>query len=345
MTYRHWVKKTIYMIFALILVYLCISFTTFLIKPLFTTKASINYDFQSGSTLRNFVYYLQQQQLINKQKAWYFEFLARISGKSQQLQAGEYEFTDQMTPMEILMKMVRGEVKHYDITLVEGWTFKQIKAALALAPKLTHELNVTNSSTLKKILAVNRENFEGIFYPDTYQYTKGTTDIEILQRAQKLMQTKLNSLWATRAVNLPYKTTYQALIIASMIEKEARLNTEKPLIAGVIVNRLRKHMYLQIDPTVIYALGDSYHGKITSKDLRIRSPYNTYVKKGLPPTPISIPGFESLQAALNPAQTKALYFVAKGDGSHVFSQTLAQHDAAIKKYRLNKKTKKNSTGQ
>lgn len=265
---------------------------------------------------------------------YYLILYTRLSGTSKQLQAGEYEFSAGTTAKMLLSKMLKGETVIHKITLVEGWDFAEIKSALAKAPMLTNNIHNESNPKLLLQLGVKQKNPEGLFFPDTYRYKMGNTDLEILHTAYKKMQSVLNNAWQTRAKNLPFKTPYQALIVASMIEKETGDNAEKPIIAGVIINRLHKHMYLQIDPTVIYGVRHTYDGTITRQDLRSDSPYNTYRHKGLPPTPIAMPGLASINAALHPDKTEYLYFVAKGDGSHVFSKTLKEHDVAIRRYLL-----------
>jgi len=269
----------------------------------------------------------------------FFVLLTRFENSARHLQAGEYAITPNTTPKQLLRKMKLGDVIHYKMTLIEGWTFKEIMNALSSNPHITHDLTGLSAQAIAAKLKLQQKNPEGLFFPDTYNFTAGSSDFAILERAHAKLVELLQSDWKERAKGLPYKNSYQALIVASMIEKETSLDAEKPEIAGVIVRRLQKWMHLQIDATVIYGLGNDYQGKLTRKDLQFKSPYNTYLHYGLPPTPISIPGAESIWAALHPKPGKVMYYVAKPDGSHQFSVTLAEHDAAIRKY-LQKKPNK-----
>jgi UPF0755 protein len=236
-----------------------------------------------------------------------FELLARALGRAADVKAGSYELTVAPTPLELLDKLTRGDVLQAEVRFIEGWTFRQMRAALA----------------------------EGLFFPDTYLFAKGTSDLRVLQRAYRAMQRHLAREWQAREPSLPYKAPYEALIMASVIEKETGQAAERDLIAGALVNRLRIGMLLQVDPTVIYGLGDAFNGNLKKIHLLTDGPYNTYTRGGLPPTPIAAPGLASLRAALRPAKTGALYYVARGDGSSEFSRTLDEHNRAVRKYQLN----------
>jgi UPF0755 protein len=222
----------------------------------------------------------------------------------------------------------------YPLKIVEGWSFKQVLEALHAAPKLTHSLQGLGPKQIMAMLGYPNVHPEGRFFPDTYYYPSGMSDLLILQRAYQKMEKILDEEWEARAGDLPVRTRDEALTLASIVEKETGKPEERGLIAGVFVQRLRTGMKLQTDPTVIYGLGDKYKGNITLAHLRTPTPYNTYTRKGLPPTPIAMPGREAIHAALNPENTRALYFVSRGDGSHVFSETLEQHNAAVQKYQL-----------
>ncbi|MCK4609255.1 MAG: endolytic transglycosylase MltG, partial [Gammaproteobacteria bacterium] len=246
------------------------------------------------------------------------------------------------TPIQLLNKLVSGDVILRSFTIVDGWTFHDMINALEQNPSIVHTLKGLTDPQIMQKIGVPGEIPEGRFYPDTYKFSGGVKDVDILRSAYKLMQSKLNAAWNNRAADAPYSCQYKALIAASIIEKEAAVPSERPIISGVIKRRLKKNMYLQMDPTVIYGLGDSYKGDLTVKDLRRNTPYNTYLHKRLPPTPICIPSIDAFEAALHPQAGKELYFVAKGDGTHEFSATLKEQDAAIRKYQLKKNPKKSS---
>jgi UPF0755 protein len=245
----------------------------------------------------------------------------------------------------LLDKLNRGDVILHQVTLVEGWSFRQIMAALDEQAELTHLLKNKSASERLQQLNLPISALEGWFYPDTYIFSKGTSDLEILLQAYKKMRQTLDELWQTREADLPYRNDYEALIMASIVEKETGSAAERDRIAGVFVRRLRLGMRLQTDPTVIYGMGDAYVGKIGSRDLRRATDYNTYVIPGLPPTPIASPGRASLMAALHPDKSKALYFVAKGDGTSEFSDTLSEHQRAVTRYQLQRRSDYRSAPQ
>ncbi len=306
----------------------------FVSVPVINNNQCVHYLIQDGMTNRQLANGLHQQGLVRHPK--FFELISRVEGKSRHLQAGEYQFSPGATEQMILNNIASGDVVKHLITIIEGWTVQQMLTAIKNDPDIVHTLNETTLKTLAQQLDIKQNNPEGWFFPDTYQFVRGTTDKDILERAYHRMQAELDSQWQQRAPNLGYHDAYQALIVASMIVKEAKVASERPQIAGVILQRLKKRMRLQIDPTVIYGMGSAYTGKITRRDLRKKTPYNTYVHYGLPPTPIALPGKASLHAALHPDMTQALYFVARGDGSHVFSDNLKAQNQAVKRYILNK---------
>lgn len=250
------------------------------------------------------------------------------------LRAGEYRIETGITLKQLLEQFVRGEVIQYNLTFVEGWNFRQILAALGRAPKLRRVLSSNEPVAVMQALNKPGVHPEGRFFPDTYVYAAGTTDLGILAQAWAAMERTLKSEWGQRGSGLAIKTAEEALVLASIIEKETGQASERELISGVFHNRLRKGMRLQTDPTVIYGLGDAFDGNLTRRHLRTDTPYNTYTRAGLPPTPIAMPGREAIRAALHPETTRALYFVARGDGSHQFSETLAQHNQAVARYQL-----------
>jgi UPF0755 protein len=260
------------------------------------------------------------------------EALARISGKASRIKAGSYELEAGMSPQRLIEQLVRGEFAQHSLVVIEGWTFRQMRQAIAENAALKHDtVNLTDAELLAKI-STDYQQPEGLFFPDTYLFAKGASDLQIYKRAHALMQKKLEEGWANRAPDLPYKAPYEALVMASIVEKETGQKADRDLIAGVFVNRLRKGMLLQTDPTVIYGMGERYRGNIRKRDLQTDTPYNTYTRPGLPPTPIALPGAAALAAALNPARTDALYFVARGDGTSHFSGSLSEHNQAVNKY-------------
>jgi len=263
-----------------------------------------------------------------------FKLMARVQGVENSIRTGEYELQPGITPVQLLDKIVNGESVQYRITLVEGWTFEQALQAIWSAENIVPTLDGLSMAEVSASMNLGHENPEGLLYPDTYFYTKGASDIELLLRASEKLNTVLSDAWAARLGALPYADQYEALAMASIIEKESASNSERGLIAAVFVSRMELGMRLQSDPTVIYGMGDRYAGNIRREDLSEQTPYNTYRIDGLPPTPIALSGEESIVAALNPEQTDYLYFVAKGDGSHHFSRTLDEHNAAVREYQL-----------
>ncbi len=263
--------------------------------------------------------------------AWF-----RLSGQSRQIKAGSYELQAGITPKTLLQKLVQGDEALRAITLVEGWTFQQFRAALGKAENLKHDIEGLPQDQIMALLGRAGVPAEGRFFPDTYTYAKGSGELALLKRAMHAMDKHLQAAWQTRLATIPLKSPEQALTLASIIEKETGKGADRPLIGGVFNNRLRIGMLLQTDPTVIYGvvqqIGDAYDGNLRKRDLQTDTPWNTYTRAGLPPTPIAMPGKAALLAAVQPAQTKALYFVARGDGSSQFSETLADHNRAVNKY-------------
>jgi UPF0755 protein len=264
-----------------------------------------------------------------------FVLMTRALGLSAQLKSGNYAFKSGITPYEVLQKIARGDVNEYVATIIEGWTLQKMRGELDGNPALAHDTaGMSDTDLLRAIGAaeVDKASAEGLFFPDTYLFDKGTSDLAVYKRAYRLMQQRLAEAWSTRAQNLPYKTPYEALIMASIVEKETGRAADRPLVAAVFANRLRIGMPLQTDPSVIYGLGPAYGGRLKKKDLQTDTPYNTYTRMGLPPTPIALPGVAALAATLNPAQSNALYFVSRGDGSSIFSDNLGDHNKAVDKY-------------
>lgn len=261
---------------------------------------------------------------------WWF----RLSGDSRRIRAGSYELHGEVTPLSLLSKLVRGEEALRAVTLVEGLTFKQYRQVLQKAEQLTPDTKGLAPDLIMRKLGRPGIAPEGRFYPDTYTYTKGSSDLAVLQRALHAMDRHLEAAWQTRQSDIPLKTPDELLILASIIEKETGRASDRAMIASVFANRLRIGMLLQTDPTVIYGMGDKFDGNLRRRDLRTDTPWNTYTRAGLPPTPITMPGKASLLAAAQPAKSKALFFVARGDGTSQFSDSLDAHNRAVGKYQL-----------
>ena len=293
-------------------------------------ESPVTFELRTGSGLRAAAAKLSAAGIIGRPEP--FELLARLLGESGRLKAGNYELTAPLTPLGLLQRMTRGDVTLTAVTFVEGWTFSQMRKALEENPRIRKELATLSEPELLQKLGMAVPSAEGWFFPDTYHVTDGTTDLSILQRAHKLMRKHLEQEWARRAPNLPLQTPDEALILASIVEKETGRADERGLVAAVFINRLRIGMRLQTDPTVIYGMGAAFDGNIRKRDLLTDTPYNTYTRTGLPPTPIAMPGLDALRATLNPAPSDALYFVARGDGSSKFSRTLAEHERAVSQF-------------
>ena len=299
-------------------------------RPLPLPATPFVFDLKQGHSLRGTARELQQAGLL--QQDWLFIWLARLLGKSTQLKAGNYVLEHPVSPLELLEMISKGEVSERQLSVIEGWTFKQLRQALDTNPDIVHDTTgITDAEILQRISATENHP-EGLFFPDTYYFAAGNSDLVIFKRAYQAMQKHLQQAWLARAPNLPLQTPYQALILASIIEKETGTPDDRGMIAGVFVNRLRKGMLLQTDPTVIYGMGDKFDGNLRKRDLLKDTAYNTYTRAGLTPTPIALPGVAALQAVLHPAQTDALYFVSRGDGSSQFSSTLAKHNQAVEQY-------------
>ena len=272
----------------------------------------------------------------------------RISGEARRIRAGSYELEAGATPRSLLAKLVQGDEAFERVRLIEGWTFRQFRAALAEATHLRPASAAMDEATLMAELGLPGVPAEGRFFPDTYLYSRGVSDLTVMRRALRMQSQQLAAIWATRASELPLQTPEQALVLASIVEKETGLTADRGQVAGVFINRLRLGMPLQTDPTVIYGLGERFDGKLRKRDLLADTPFNTYTRRGLPPTPIAMPGLASLRAAVQPAATDALYFVARGDGSSVFSPDLAAHNRAVNQFQRRKpeaKTAAKATAQ
>ncbi|HEY5756830.1 MAG TPA: endolytic transglycosylase MltG [Steroidobacter sp.] len=300
--------------------------------PIATLTEPTVFEVPKGASLRTVASTLNDQHLLDQPLI--FTAWARITKRDHSLKAGEYQLTPGLTPIELLKLLNSGEVLLHSITFIEGSTFADIRKILAQSPDVRGDYAARSAEDIMRALGQSGLHPEGQFFPDTYRFARNTTDIELLGMAFRRMQQEVKAAWEARAKDLPLAGPYEALILASIVEKETALDTERPQIAGVFVERLRRGMRLQTDPTVIYGMMNAYDGNIRRSDLLRDTPYNTYTRAGLPPTPIALPGLDSIRAAVQPEKSGALFFVAtgNGDGSHYFSRTLAEHNAAVKRY-------------
>ena len=305
-------------------------FAYYAYRPLPLPATPFEFELKPGRNVKGMAHELQQAGLLDQD--WAFVWLAKSLGKSSHIQAGYYVLEHPVTPLELLSIFSKGAVIQRKLSIIEGWTFKQFRDALNTNPDLKHVTSNLSDAEILQRIGATETHPEGLFFPDTYHFAAGTRDLVILKRAYQTMQQRLQAAWATRDTGSPLQTPYQALILASIVEKETGAPSDRTMIAAVFVNRLRKGMLLQTDPTVIYGMGDKFDGNLRKRDLRADSPYNTYTRRGLTPTPIALPGLAALQATLHPAQTDALYFVSRGDGSSQFSSTLTAHNRAVNRY-------------
>ena len=301
-------------------------------RPLDVSGASY-YQVKPGQSLTQVAHDMESRGILNN--AFDLLMFARLMGLADRIQAGEYALEEGMSPLQLLYKLGRGEVYLHQVVLLEGWTVEQALLAIQKSDFIKVTLDPGDEAALQQSLGLQVRP-EGEFFPDTYKVARDTTDREVLLQAHALMQEVLTREWQSRDVGLPYENPYQALIMASIVEKETAVATEREQIAGVFVRRLQRGMRLQTDPTVIYGLGTRYNGNLTRADLREDTPYNTYTRAGLPPTPIAMPGLDSIVASLHPGVGDTLYFVAKGDGTHYFSSTLAEHNEAVRRYQVDR---------
>jgi UPF0755 protein len=311
--------------------WLSIYFKDYATHPLSGNSKDVQLIISPGMSFNAVTQKLIESGLIKEKFQW--GVFGRLSGATNSIKAGEYSLTTALTPVELLNKLVKGETLQFTLTIIEGWTFKQMWQAVKQHEKITQ--TVSSPEELLEKLDLNNLHPEGRFYPDTYHFPSGTTDVEFFQRAFKYMLQVLDEEWSKRQKDLPLSSPEEALNLASIIEKETSVEEERTLVAAVFITRLKRGMRLQTDPTVIYGMGESFDGNIKRKDLKADTPYNTYLHKGLPPTPISLPSRSSIAAALMPAESEAVYFVAKGDGTHYFSETYDEHREAVIKYQLN----------
>jgi UPF0755 protein len=304
----------------------------FINKTLNIPEEGVNYNLRPGMTVRSLALDLKQRGILDKPVL--LRFVARWQGQASKLKAGEYYLPTGTTPPQLLEILSSSQVVQYPLTIVEGWTFDQMMAAIRRDPILEHSLKEVANDQVMQYLGLDDLHPEGRFYPDTYHFPRGTTDVAFLKRAYKRMESVLEEAWRQRKKELPLKNPYEVLILASIIERETGIPEERGKIAGVFTRRLKRGMLLQTDPTVIYGMGERYDGNIRKRDLTRDTPYNTYLHKGLTPTPIAMPSGAAIHAALNPQEGNSLYFVATGDGGHYFSSTLEEHNKAVRKYQL-----------
>lgn len=293
-------------------------------------QSPYEFTLKHGSSLRSVARQFHAEGLLSER--WSFIVLVKIFGKEGEIKAGNYQLEREITPLQLVRKITQGDVSQSEIVFIEGWNFRQMRKALNEHPAVKHDSTGLSDKELLQRLGVQEEKAEGLFFPDTYYFSNGMSDLSLLKRAYQIMGQRLDEAWRGRSPNLPFSNPYEALIMASIVEKETGKAGERPMIAAVFINRLRIGMRLQTDPTVIYGLGESFDGNLRKSDLTADTPYNTYTRAGLPPGPIAMPGWASIQAALHPSATPALYFVSKGDGTHYFSRNLDEHNQAVNRY-------------
>ena len=299
-------------------------------QPLRIEPLPKTFNVMPGTHLRSLSVMLEREGVIGN--APVFWLLGRVLGKGAALKAGVYTLDKPLTPLALYGMIERGEVSQAVVQFIEGWNWREVRAALAAQPLLKNDSAGMSDAELLQAIGAEESHPEGLLFPDTYSFAPHSSDLNVLRHAYRLQQEKLMAAWEARAPGLPYRTPYEALIMASIVEKETGAAFERPQIAGVFMNRLRLGMRLQTDPTVIYGMGERFDGNLRRIDLQTDTPYNTYTRAGLPPTPIAMPSEAAIQAALNPAKTDALYFVSRNDGTHVFSSNLDAHNRAVNRY-------------
>ncbi|MCC2680928.1 MAG: Aminodeoxychorismate lyase [Nitrosospira multiformis] len=299
-------------------------------KPVELPIVPYEFSIEQGSSVKTIASQLAYAGVLPD--AWSFVLLSRLMGVATSLKAGDYEITSSISPFQLLQRITRGDSSQSEIRFIEGWTFSQLRRILDEHPALRHQTTHLSNGEILRLIGATETAAEGLFFPDTYFFARGSSDVAVLKRAYRAMRNHMDITWAQRAVNLPLKDPYEALILASIVEKETGREDDRRMVAAVFINRLRSRMLLQTDPTVIYGLGDKFDGNLRKKDLLSDQEYNTYTRLGLPPTPIALPGLASIRAVLNPATTDALYFVAKGNGESHFSSNLSDHNRAVSKY-------------
>ncbi len=313
-------------------------YNKFLEEKVVLTEKTAVFEIKKGSNITQISNALEDKGIISN--AIYFKLLARLQEKASKVKAGEYQLLPKMNPVDVLDLFVSGKTLQHQLSIIEGKTFKDLVSIIRNHPTLIQTLSDADYDNIMQKIGSKEKNPEGWFYPDTYNFPSKTTDLDFLKRAHKKMQDYLAEAWKKREPNEFIKTPYEALILASIVEKETGIPKERPLIAGVFLNRLKIDMMLQTDPTVIYGMGDSYKGVIYKSSLQRDTPYNTYTRKGLTPTPIATPSLQAIDAVMHPEKTDKLFFVADGSGGHYFSKTNAEHDKAVARYRKMMREKK-----
>lgn len=306
----------------------------FMIRPLPMTSETIGLQIPAGASVRGIADQLVAAGVLTE--PYSFLLMVKLTGSGSKLQAGDYALNTPLQVLSLLDILKHGTFDQFKLQLTEGKTFNDFRQKLAQLPGIRHDTVMLSDRELMQLVSGQDQHPEGWFFPDTYFLDAQSSDVDLYKRAYQKMVQHLTAAWEGREAGLPYRSMYEALVMASIVEKETGVEEERPQIAGVFVNRLRKGMRLQTDPTVIYGMGTRYRGNITKKDLLTDTPYNTYTRSGLPPTPIALPGLASIQAALHPAKTHALYFVANGQGRHVFTSSLDAHNQAVRAYQLKK---------
>ncbi|MCK9509801.1 MAG: endolytic transglycosylase MltG [Pigmentiphaga sp.] len=300
------------------------------LRPLSLPHDPLDFSIAPGTSLRGIARDLQKEGLDVHPEA--FVLMARFSGLDRQIKAGSYEVTSRDNLWQLLNRMAQGDVQYARITFIEGWTYRQMRAELAKHPDIRSVLEGVDDAELLKRLGAEAKHPEGLFFPDTYSFAKGSSDFDILRRAHAAQRQRLDEAWKARDPDTPWRTPYEMLIMASIVEKETGDSADRGRVAGVFANRLKVGMPLQTDPTVIYGMGDAYDGRLLRRHLQIDHPWNTYTRPGLPPTPIANPGRAALDAAARPEEHRYYYFVSRGDGTSAFSQNLAQHNREVNRY-------------
>ena len=325
-TLKHIKNRKFLIIFCLFIFWIF----SYLLLPLNITEENASFEVTEGSNLNEITEQLVEIKVLKE--TFRFKLLTFMFNKRESLKRGHYKLESDATALDLLDMLAHGKESLYSIYFAEGFTSSEMINKIKENKYIKKTIKSYDKESILKVISSDKKYLEGLFFPDSYYFYKNTSDIEILQNSHSVLKRKLQSAWDNRSAELPYKDMYEALIIASIVEKEVGVVEEAPIIAGVFVNRINIGMPLQSDPTVIYGMGKKFNGNLTRKDLKKDTPYNTYTRKGLPPSPISLPSLNSIEAALNPAVTSALYFVAKGNRRHHFSATLKEHNRAVRKY-------------
>lgn len=302
----------------------------FSLKPMSLSRTPLEFSLKPGSSLKSAAIQMKNAGVLENDFA--FVWLARCLGKAKQVKYGNYQLEKEISPYELLDVISSGRSEQSQVTVIEGSTFNELRALLSAHSGLRHDSKLLSEAEIMQRIGATEAEAEGLMFPDTYNFASGSSDLVVLKRAYQTMQRHLRENWDKRDADLPFESPYQALILASIVEKETGQSQDRSMIASVFINRLRKNMRLQTDPTVIYGMGDQFDGNLRKKDLEHDTRYNTYTRDGLTPTPIALPGLASLQAVMHPAPSKALYFVARGDGSSQFSDSLFEHNNAVNRY-------------